>query len=72
MSISAERGPGERLQEALDLLDFALRMFRERLRREHPGWTEVEVDAKVEEWLAHRPGAEFGDAEGEVVPWPRP
>jgi hypothetical protein len=25
----------------------------------------------LHQWLAHRPGAEHGDAEGHAVPWPR-
>lgn len=52
----------------MDLIDFALKVFRQRLRRDHPDWTEAQIDARVEEWLAERPGAEFGDADGRVVP----
>lgn len=60
----------ERFQLALDLHDLGERMLRQRLRRKHPQATEAELDAKVAAWLAHRPGAEHGDAEGTPLVWP--
>lgn len=63
--------PAERLRAALDLIDFSLRVFRQRLRRENPELSEDQIDAKVEAWLGERPGAEQGDGEGEVGVWPR-
>jgi hypothetical protein len=54
----------EHLEEALELTDLAERMVRARLRREHPGWSEDELEARVLAWLHERPGAEHGDAEG--------
>ncbi len=54
----------EHLEDALELADLAERMVRARLRREHPGWSDDELDARVLEWLHERPGAEHGDAEG--------
>jgi hypothetical protein len=46
-------------------------MLRTRLRREQPGADDEEIERQVRRWLRHRPGAEHGDAEGRVVPWPR-
>lgn len=57
----------EHLEDALELADLAERMVRARLRREHPGWNEDELDARVLAWLHERPGAEYGDAEGVAV-----
>jgi hypothetical protein len=54
----------EHLEDALELADLAERMVRARLRREHPGCSEEELDARVLAWLHERPGAEHGDAEG--------
>jgi hypothetical protein len=42
-------------------------MVRARLRREHPEWTDQELDERVLAWLHERPGAEHGDAEGILV-----
>ncbi|MEQ9498701.1 MAG: hypothetical protein RIT81_17620 [Deltaproteobacteria bacterium] len=61
--------PAERLQTALDLFDLSVRMFRQRLARE--GKSAEEIEALVQAWMAKRPGAEHGDAEGRPVAWPR-
>ena len=42
-------------------------MMRARLSREHPEWTEAQVQAAIEDWLRQRPGAEFGDCPGRPV-----
>ncbi len=60
----------EQLEDALELADLAERMVRARLRREHPAWSEEELDAQVLAWLHDRPGAEHGDAEGVAVELP--
>jgi len=60
------------VQTASELHAFAIAMLRARLRREHPRWSEAAIDAEVKRWQLARPGAEHGDAEGRVVPWPRP
>lgn len=44
--------------------------MRARLHREHPEWTESQVQATIEEWLGERPGAEFGDCPGRPVTLP--
>lgn len=65
------RDVSARLELALELFDAAIEMLRTRLRREQPGITEAAVEARVNEWLMTRPGAEYGDADGHPVPWPR-
>jgi hypothetical protein len=61
----------ERMRIALELVDLAEAMFRQRLRRERPARTEAEIDGLVQAWRERRPGAEHGDAEGTPVAWPR-
>lgn len=46
-------------------------LMRQRLKREHPGETDAEIERRITAWLHERPGAEHGDAVGRVVPWPR-
>jgi len=53
------------------LIEFAEAMLRQRLRRDHPGVSEEEIDAMVGSWYAERPGAELGDAKGVPGTWPR-
>jgi hypothetical protein len=60
---------GARLAMALDLFDTAVELMRARLKRENPGASAAEVDARVELWLLDRPGAEFGDAIGRPRPF---
>jgi hypothetical protein len=48
----------------LDLFETGLELMRQNLRRNHPQATESEIDAKLGEWLRHRPGAELGDCPG--------
>jgi hypothetical protein len=62
-------GAAENLEDALELADLAERMVRARLRREHPDWSDDELDESVLVWLHERPGAEHGDAEGIPVDW---
>ena len=63
--------PADRLRSALAMFDFTLSMFRQRLRRDRPGITEIEIEDEIARWLCERPGAEHGDAEGVAVAWPR-
>lgn len=59
--------PAARLRIAIDLFGVGEQMIRTRLRREHPQWSEEQVQAAVEQWLRERPGAEFGDCPGRPV-----
>ena len=52
------------LRVTFDLFRMAVKMRAERHRREHPDATEAEVEAAVQAWVSHRPGAEFGDSAG--------
>ena len=61
----------DRMQAALDLFDIGERMLRQRLRRERPGATDVEIEDAVAIWRTARPGAELGDAPGPRRAWPR-
>lgn len=54
----------ERLLTAFDLHAFGVRIYRQRLRLDHPERTDEQIDAAVDVWLRHRPGAELGDGVG--------
>jgi hypothetical protein len=72
ISVSADsEAAARRLQLALDLFRAGEEMMRQRLRREHPGISPLDLESKLVAWLETRPGAEFGDAPGRPVPWPR-
>ena len=60
-----------RLRLAFDLFATGEAMMRQRLRRESPDAADREIEARVQRWLADRPGAEYGDAIGRPAPWPR-
>ena len=59
------------LRVALELFETGVEMKRQKLRCDHPELTEDEIEARVAAWLHERPGAEFGDAIGRRVTWPR-
>lgn len=61
-----------RLRVALGMFQAGVDMMRQNLRRADPTATDAEIRIRVGNWLRERPGAEFGDGEGRVVPWPRP
>jgi hypothetical protein len=54
----------------LALFELAEAQMRQRLRRQHAGASDEEIDAMVQAWLLHRPGAEHGDAVGRPISWP--
>jgi hypothetical protein len=53
------------------MFDIGVEMMRQNLRRAHPTLTDTEIEARLTAWLSERPGAEFGDAVGRRVDWPR-
>jgi hypothetical protein len=59
-------------EAALDLFRTGEDLMRQRLRREHPELSPSAIEQRLAEWLRARPGAEFGDAPGTPIPWPRP
>jgi hypothetical protein len=56
--------PATRLRIALELHDLGVRMQRQRLRREHPEWSDADLADAMRAWMRDRPGAEHGDAFG--------
>jgi hypothetical protein len=56
---------------AIELYQLAEAMLVQRLTREHPTWSRVQIEREVDRWRVARPGAEHGDALGRVVRWPR-
>jgi Rv0078B-related antitoxin len=65
------RTAARRLRLALDLFSTGEALMRQRLRRAHPELSPAEIERRLVQWLQTRPGAEFGDAPGHPVPWPR-
>jgi hypothetical protein len=57
-----------RLRETLDLYEAGCSMMRAKLRREHPGADEAELERLFRAWQAERPGAEHGDGVGRPRP----
>ena len=45
----------ERLRSALDMRDFGVSLYRQRMRREHPDASGAEIDALVRAWLTSPP-----------------
>ena len=45
----------ERMRAALDMHEFGVKLYRQRMRREHPAATEAEIDDLVRAWLAAPP-----------------
>ncbi len=43
--------PGERLAQALELMDWGIRLQRERLREKHPQASEEELEHMLHAWL---------------------
>lgn len=76
MADDPARGSSEaaaaRLRAALAMFEAGVDLKRQTLRRENPGLTESEIEARLRAWLRERPGAEYGDTVGRRVPWPRP
>lgn len=68
---AAREKAAARLRMALSLFETGVEMMRQKLRRDHPGLADHEVEARLGSWLRERPGAEFGDAVGRAVTWPR-
>jgi hypothetical protein len=51
----------QRFQTAVDLWATAIALRRAALRRQHGDASEAQIDELLNQWLAARPGAEFGD-----------
>jgi hypothetical protein len=46
-----ETSPGEKLQQALEMMSAGLRLKRDVLRNLRPGASDAEIDAELERWL---------------------
>jgi hypothetical protein len=56
MNTDCELPPeAKRMREALDLHELGVRMYRQRMRREHPEASRGEINAMVRAWLAEPP-----------------
>jgi hypothetical protein len=51
LEIARAMPPGEKLVQALELMETGLRLKRANLRRAMPEATEAEIDAAFERWL---------------------
>lgn len=69
--LGAMNEPARRLEDALELAELAEEMMELSLRRRHPDASEEEIERRLLEWLAERPGARNGDSFGRVVTLPR-
>jgi Rv0078B-related antitoxin len=58
-----------RFRTTLALFEAGVSMMRQNLRRRFPEASEEEIQARLTEWLRHRPGAEHGDCTGRPVDW---
>jgi hypothetical protein len=63
--------PSEKFRITMDLFQAGVDMMRQNLRRQYPGESDHEIQARLSKWLSHRPGAEHGDCTGRAVDWPR-
>ena len=56
---------------ALDAFSTGVAIKRAQLRRAHPEDSDEATELRLREWLAERPGAEWGDGVGRPGTWPR-
>lgn len=66
-----EETVAERLQLTLEMFEFGVELKAAKLRRDHPDATPAQIEQMLEDWLAHRPGAEHGDGDGAPMPLDR-
>jgi hypothetical protein len=50
----------EKFRLVLDMSAAGVRMYRQRMKREHPNASDEEIEAEVQAWL-RRPSGELGD-----------
>jgi hypothetical protein len=71
MSPEEKRRAEARLRLALEMHAFGVAMMRQNLRRRDPAASPDELERRLVKWLHERPGAQFGDAQGTPVQFPR-
>ena len=45
----------QRVRDVIEMHEFGVALYRQRMRREHPDATEAQVDALTRAWLADEP-----------------
>jgi len=55
-----------KLEIFLSLMELAESAFFYKLKKKRPNLTEEEISCELQKWYLERPGAELGDAYGEV------
>ena len=55
MPSTMDGDPAARLRIALELHDLGVKMQRQRLRREHPKWSDAELGDAMRAWMRERP-----------------
>ena len=71
MTQEARQRAADRLRLAIDMAATGEALMRATLRRRHPDASSGAIEQMIVGWYRQRPGAEFGDAEGRPIPWPR-
>lgn len=68
MTQDVEAAVQARMAVTMALHDDGVQMMRLNLRRRHPDATDEEIDMRLGAYLQTRPGVEFGDCDGRLVP----
>jgi len=58
--------PRQKMRVVCELFESGVELMRQNLRRRHPVESDLEIEARLVEWLRTRPGAEHGDAVGRL------
>jgi hypothetical protein len=56
MELSSDSPEAQRFRLAIEMADFGIGLYRQRMRRDHPSASDEEIEAKVQGWLMLRPG----------------
>jgi len=59
--------PADRLIQAFEMFEFGVEMMAATLRRRYPSASPEQIELLLEDWLAERPGASAGDADGTPI-----
>jgi hypothetical protein len=51
VEIARQKTPGEKLAEALELMEWGIAMQRQRLRTQHPEAGDDEIESALQAWL---------------------
>lgn len=52
IALAAAKSPAEKLAEALELMDWGIRLHRDRLRARHPSATDEEIEHMLAAWIS--------------------